>query len=146
MTASFALVIVLTRLRRDVSMLPATCVSQAVVALVLAAVRLARLGDARGLGPLLRARHLPGRRGLALLTIAARLLPAAEVAVLSLLEIVLGPIWVWLAYSERPNTATFVGGPSSRRPSSCRRPEVALRPGPSARHDLRPRPAEAPRP
>ena len=48
--------------------------------------------------------------GLALLTIGARLLPAAEVALLSLLEVVLGPLWVWLAYSERPNTSSLVGG------------------------------------
>ena len=35
MTASFALVIVLTRYRRDVSMLPASCVSQAVVVVIM---------------------------------------------------------------------------------------------------------------
>ena len=41
--------------------------------------------------------------GLALLTVGARLLPPAEVALLSLLEVVLGPLWVWLAYAERPS-------------------------------------------
>jgi hypothetical protein len=30
--------------------------------------------------------------------------------VISLLEIVLGPLWVWLAYEERPTTATLIGG------------------------------------
>jgi drug/metabolite transporter (DMT)-like permease len=110
MTVAFALVIVLTRLRRDVSMLPATCASQAIVAL--AWLPFVSLGSATGedwtlfffLGT------FQVGAGLALLTVGARRLPAAEVAVLSLLEIVLGPIWVWLAYSERPNTATFVGG------------------------------------
>jgi len=24
--------------------------------------------------------------------------------------VVLGPLWVWLAYEERPSLATFVGG------------------------------------
>jgi drug/metabolite transporter (DMT)-like permease len=101
---------VLTRLRRDVSMLPATCVSQAVVALVwLPFVSLdSATGEDWGLFFVLGTFQVGA--GLTLLTIAARLLPAAEVAVLSLLEIVLGPIWVWLAYAERPNTATFVGG------------------------------------
>ena len=28
----------------------------------------------------------------------------------SLLEVVLGPLWVWLALSERPGTATLAGG------------------------------------
>jgi drug/metabolite transporter (DMT)-like permease len=48
--------------------------------------------------------------GLALLTVGARLIPPAEVAVISLLEVVLGPLWVWLAYGERPTTATLAGG------------------------------------
>ena len=29
---------------------------------------------------------------------------------ISLLEVVLGPLLVWLAYSERPGTATLIGG------------------------------------
>ena len=110
MTASFALVIVLTRFRRDVSMLPATCVSQAVVAWRgCPSPRSSRRRARTGASSSLLGTFQVGA-GLALLTVAARLLPAAEVAVLSLLEIVLGPIWVWLAYSERPNTATLVGG------------------------------------
>ena len=48
--------------------------------------------------------------GLALLTVGARLIPPAQVAVISLLEIVLGPLWVWLAYEERPSAATVAGG------------------------------------
>jgi len=48
--------------------------------------------------------------GLAFLTIGARLIPPAQVAIISLLEVVLGPLWVWLAYGERPSSATLVGG------------------------------------
>ena len=48
--------------------------------------------------------------GLALLTVGARLIPPAQVAVISLLEIVLGPLWEWLAYEERPSAATVAGG------------------------------------
>ena len=48
--------------------------------------------------------------GLAFLTIGARLIPAAEVALITLLEVVLGPLWVWIALSERPSTATLAGG------------------------------------
>ena len=110
MTAAFAVVIVLTRLRRDVSMLPASCVSQAVVALAwLPFVSFqSATGEDWSLFFVLGTFQVGA--GLALLTIAARLLPSAEVAVLSLLEIVLGPIWVWLAYSERPSATTLVGG------------------------------------
>lgn len=48
--------------------------------------------------------------GLAFLTVGARLLPAAEVALITMLELVLGPLWVWLAYSEGVGLATVVGG------------------------------------
>lgn len=48
--------------------------------------------------------------GLALLTLGARLIPATEVALIALLEIVLGPLWVWLAISETPAAATLAGG------------------------------------
>ena len=29
---------------------------------------------------------------------------------ITLLEVVLGPLWVWLALDERPSTLTLVGG------------------------------------
>jgi len=45
-----------------------------------------------------------------LLVIASRALFAPEIALLSLLEVVLGPLWVWLAVGEEPGRATLVGG------------------------------------
>jgi drug/metabolite transporter (DMT)-like permease len=47
---------------------------------------------------------------LALLTAGARLIPPAEVALLTLVEVVLGPLLVWIAYGERPSAATLAGG------------------------------------
>ena len=110
MTFSFAIVIVLTRYRRDVSMMPATCASQALVVVVVAPF--ASFGSATGSdwGIFFALGVFQMGLGLALLTVGARLLAPAEVALLSLLEVVLGPLWVWLAYSERPTTATLVGG------------------------------------
>jgi drug/metabolite transporter (DMT)-like permease len=48
--------------------------------------------------------------GLAFLTAGARLIPAAEVALITMLELVLGPLWVWLAFAERPSATTLAGG------------------------------------
>jgi drug/metabolite transporter (DMT)-like permease len=110
MTLAFAAAVVITRHRRDISMAPAICLSQVIVLavvtpfsdpssidrhnlLVIAALGIGQMG-----------------LGLAFLTIGARLIPAAEVALITLLEVVLGPLWVWLAFSERPSTATLVGG------------------------------------
>lgn len=110
MTISFAAVIVITRYRRDVSMMPATCASQAIIVVVMAPF--ASLGSATAQDWRLFAALglFQMGVGLALLTVGARLLPPAEVALLSLLEVVLGPLWVWLAYEERPTAMTLVGG------------------------------------
>lgn len=48
--------------------------------------------------------------GLAFFTAGARLIPAAEAALCSLLELALGPMWVWLIYSEAPDKLALVGG------------------------------------
>lgn len=48
--------------------------------------------------------------GLVLCTIGARSVPAAEVALLTLSEVILGPLWVALFLSEIPSTATLIGG------------------------------------
>ncbi len=45
-----------------------------------------------------------------LLVIASRTLPAPEIALLGLLEVVLGPLWVWLGAGEEPAGATLAGG------------------------------------
>jgi drug/metabolite transporter (DMT)-like permease len=48
--------------------------------------------------------------GLSFFFAALRLLPAAQVTLIALLEPVLGPIWVWLFMGEEPPPATLVGG------------------------------------
>jgi drug/metabolite transporter (DMT)-like permease len=45
-----------------------------------------------------------------LMVMAARHLLAAEVALLALLEVVLGPLWTWLGAGEAPSQAALVGG------------------------------------
>ena len=47
---------------------------------------------------------------LGLLTLGPRYIPAPEAAMLSLLETVLGPLWVWLVISEQPDANTIIGG------------------------------------
>jgi len=46
----------------------------------------------------------------ALLVVASRTLQAPEVALLGLLEIVLGVLWTWLFAGETPATSTLLGG------------------------------------
>jgi drug/metabolite transporter (DMT)-like permease len=110
MAFAFALALVITRHRRDVSMAPATCLSQLLLLVVL--LPLATPADVGG-DDVLWLAVMGGSQiglGLALLTIGARLIPAAQVALITLLEVVLGPFWVWIALREQPDTATLVGG------------------------------------
>ena len=107
---AFAVMIVITRWRHDVSMAPATCLSQAILVVAfLPFASPAQIGGddlgwlaALGIGQI--------GLGFALLTVGARLIPAAQVGLITLLEVVLGPLWVWLALDERPSTLTLVGG------------------------------------
>jgi drug/metabolite transporter (DMT)-like permease len=110
MSVSFAITLVVTRHRRDVSMAPATCLSQ--VAVLVAALPFAAPGEVGGRDLALLVCLGVGQIGLGLvfLTIGARLIPAAEVALITLLEIVLGPLWVWVFLSEEPGAATLAGG------------------------------------
>ncbi len=110
MMFGFAGGIVLARRRSDVSMAPGTCLAQLLVFAVFAPF--AHLGQAGGhdLGLLAALGFGQIGLGLAFLTLGAQLIPAAEVALISLLEVILGPLWVWIALSERPATATLAGG------------------------------------
>jgi drug/metabolite transporter (DMT)-like permease len=110
MALSFAVAIVISRHRRDVSMAPATALAQ--LLLVVVFLPFADLSAVSGNDLVSLAALGIGQIGLGLvfLTIGARLIPAAQVALITLLEVVLGPLWVWLAIDERPSTATLVGG------------------------------------
>jgi drug/metabolite transporter (DMT)-like permease len=110
MSFLFAVSIVLTRYARHVSLAPGSALSQFIVfavALPFASlssihrsdlVRLVILGVFQmGLGQLC-------------FVIGARLISASETALLTLLEVVLGPVWVFLFYRENPGVATLIGG------------------------------------
>jgi drug/metabolite transporter (DMT)-like permease len=110
MAVSFAATLVITRHRRDVSMAPATCLSQIVV--FAAAAPFAHVGQVgvKDVGLLATLGVCQIGLGFVFLTIGGRLIPAGEVALITLLEIVLGPIWVWAFLSEQPAAATLAGG------------------------------------
>ena len=110
MTSSFAGTLVITRHLRDVSMAPATCLSQVVVLLAAAPFAHPRAVGAGNAGLLVALGVGQIGLGLVFLTIGGRLIPAAEVALITLLEVVLGPLWVWIFLSEQPSAATLAGG------------------------------------
>jgi drug/metabolite transporter (DMT)-like permease len=110
MVIAFSLMLVVTRHQRQVSMAPATCLSQ--FAVFVLAAPFAHPGEAGGKDVVLLIALGVAQIGLGLilLTVGARLIPAAEVALITLLEVVLAPLWVWIVVSERPSSATLIGG------------------------------------
>lgn len=48
--------------------------------------------------------------GLAVYTIGSKVIPAAELTLLSMTEVLLGPIWVWLFMGETVSTNILIGG------------------------------------
>jgi len=107
----FAAYTVTVRLRRAVDMTPAILVAGIVssaVGLVMSGFEVAvPLSDlvwctVLGIGQV--------GLGLVIYTIGSRHLPAVELTLLSLIEVVLSPIWVWLLLAEQPAAATLAGG------------------------------------
>lgn len=110
MVLSYAAMLVFIRKNRDVSMLPAACLS----ALLCAAISWP-----------LAAPHSPGSTemvelflfgtvqfggGLLLMTWGTRLVSAPRAALIGSIENPLAPLWVWLAFAERPSPAACIGG------------------------------------
>jgi drug/metabolite transporter (DMT)-like permease len=110
MMLGFAVSLVFARARSDISMAPATCLAQLLVFVGAAPFATWDQIGGRDLGLLAALGVGQIGLGLAFLTLGARLIPAAEVALITLLEVVLGPLWVWIAQGEQPATATIVGG------------------------------------
>ena len=106
----YAATVVVARSKAEVSMAPATCLSQVLVFAVFAPfAHVSQMGGANfGYLALMGVVQM----GLALffLSLGARLIPAVEVVLIAQLENVLGPLWVWLAGLEYPSTPTIIGG------------------------------------
>jgi drug/metabolite transporter (DMT)-like permease len=110
MAASFAVATVLVRRHPEIQMAPAAALATTLTALVALP-----LADPLGTAPrdlLLLALFGAGQfgAGFLLFMAGARLIPAAQSSLIGMLEVVLGPLWVWLVLSERPGAASLAGG------------------------------------
>jgi drug/metabolite transporter (DMT)-like permease len=110
MAGSFAAATVLIRRHPEIPMAPAAALGMALTALV--ALPLADPVETSPRDLALLAFFGMGQfaGGYLLFTTGARLIPAAESALIGMLETVLGPLWVWLVLNERPDAATLAGG------------------------------------
>ena len=109
---SFAVATVLTRRYAHVRMTPATCLGTAIMGVIGFAMA---GGTALGISSsdffylfLFGAAQLA--IGLIFFTTGARLIPAAEAALISLVETVLGALWVYIFLDENPGIYALYGG------------------------------------
>jgi len=117
-SVGFAIFSVLLRRGRERDMLPCVVIAGAISALIALPVVLAgapSLAAALALSPrdlalcaAMGAIAVGG--GLTVYTIGARHVPVAELTLLSMTELALAPIWVWLAVGEIPSGYTLAGG------------------------------------
>ena len=108
--ASFAVALVALRAGADRDMTPATCLGGllSVVIAFFMAGNLALSPSDLILSILFGTLQLG--LGFILITVAVRWVPAAQVALLILMEMILAPVWVWLLLDERPTDAALLGG------------------------------------
>jgi drug/metabolite transporter (DMT)-like permease len=115
---SFAGFNVLLRRGRDTDMLPCVVIAGAIAALIALPVVAAGAPDlavaltlsAHDLALCLVMGTVQVGLGLAVFTRGARHVSAAELALLSMTELFLAPLWVWLGVGEVPSVWTLTGG------------------------------------
>jgi len=115
MTLCFAVLLVMARRYPDLPMAPINALGAALVAvlcwpLMPAGFSLAGIPSAGELA--IMALFGATTMGLAYLLVltGGRRIPSSEAALIGLLDVILGPLWVWLGFGERPGSAAVVGG------------------------------------
>ncbi|MCC0035260.1 MAG: DMT family transporter [Hoeflea sp.] len=106
----FAAATVITRRFSGVRMTPAVCLGVIIGTLVGVALSSGLIVSARDFGLLFLFGAFNLGLGMAMFATGARLIPSALAALISTMEPVFGPVWVWLIHAEVPAPRTLVGG------------------------------------
>ncbi len=106
----FSIAIVITRHAPHVRMTPAVCLGTGMAAVAASLLASGYAVSPSNLGWLFLFGAVNLGFGLAVFVTGVRLIPAALAALISTLEPVLGPLWVWLAHAEVPGNRTLTGG------------------------------------
>ena len=107
--ASFVIFLMIIRGRREVDMLPATCLSGVVMGGVALLFVESLSLSANDLAIAVTMGCLQFGVGFWCFTVASRYILASEVALYSLSESVLAPLWVWIGVGEQPSLLTLAG-------------------------------------
>ncbi|MDQ3446154.1 MAG: DMT family transporter [Pseudomonadota bacterium] len=108
--ASAINVVILKKRGGSVDLIPAVFLGGTISALLVMPFAWPLMADARDIALLALLGFFQLGLPCMLLVIAARQLSATEVALLALLEVVLGPLWAWLGAGEVPSASALFGG------------------------------------
>lgn len=103
-------VVILKKRGKSVDLLPAVFLGGTISAALVLPFAWPFMADARDVALLALLGFFQLGLPCMLLVIAARQLSATEVALLALLEVVLGPLWAWLGAGEIPASSALFGG------------------------------------
>jgi drug/metabolite transporter (DMT)-like permease len=110
MASIFAMSTVLMRRHPEIQMTPAAGLGALMAALAAAPFASPFAASPRDLLLLAVFGAIQFGGGFVLFTAGARLLPVAETSLIGMLEMVLGPLWVWLVLGETIGARSIVGG------------------------------------
>ncbi|MBU4531580.1 MAG: DMT family transporter [Hoeflea sp.] len=106
----FAAATVITRRYSSVRMTPAVCLGVMIGTVVGVILSSGLIVSATDFGLLFLFGAFNLGLGMAMFATGARLIPSALAALISTMEPVLGPVWVWLIHAEVPAPRTLMGG------------------------------------
>ncbi len=107
--ASFVIFLLIVRGKRGIDMLPATCLGGIVMGGVAGLFVETFVISNHDLVIAITMGCLQFGIGFWCFTVASRYIMASEVALFSLTESILGPIWVWIGVGEKPSWLTLIG-------------------------------------
>ena len=110
MTSFFAFSIVMARRDPNFSMTPVNVLASLLCALACWPLSQAGLPGAQDLLLVALFGFCTIGGAFVLYMAGAKRLPAAETGLIGLIDTLLGPLWVWLAFSETPSLAALIGG------------------------------------
>lgn len=110
MAFSMAMTTVAFRKHRDAGCWPIGCLSNALTAALAAFLAHPFAVTPPDLAYLLLFALVQMTLGLGLFVMGTRRLPAADAAIIGLIEAPLAPLWVWVAFDETPSGGTIIGG------------------------------------
>lgn len=110
MAVCLSAMMVIIRRCREISMLPASCLSAFLCSILVLPVAAPNSAHGTNMILLMLFGIAQFGVGLVLLTLGSRMIAASRSALIGSLDVPLGAFWVWLAFSEVPSAATCIGG------------------------------------